>query len=66
MEYDIDVSASYCKPTQHEVFGDYLKQQNPSTINGDPILQKQVSELKEKLEVYCKINHQLKGLRKNV
>jgi hypothetical protein len=49
MGHDIGVSASYYKPTEHEVLEDYLKAVELLTINGDKtILQKQVLELKEK------------------
>jgi hypothetical protein len=49
MGHDIGVSASYYKPTEHEVLEDYLKAVPLLTINGDNIvLQKQVEELKEK------------------
>jgi hypothetical protein len=49
MGHDIGVSASYYKPTEHEVLEDYLKAIELLTINGDKIiLQKQVLELKEK------------------
>src|SRR5919112_2974534 len=49
MGHDIGVSASYYKPTEHEVLEDYLKALDILTINTDKlILQKQVLELKEK------------------
>jgi integrase len=49
MGHDIGVSASYYKPTEHEVLEDYLKAVDLLTINSDKlILQKQVLELKEK------------------
>ena len=49
MGHDIGVSASYYKPTEHEVLEDYLKAVDLLTINSDKlILQKQVTELKEK------------------
>jgi hypothetical protein len=49
MGHDIGVSASYYKPTEHEVLEDYLKAVDLLTINGDNIvLQKQVAELTEK------------------
>jgi hypothetical protein len=49
MGHDIGVSASYYKPTEREVLEDYLKAVDLLTINSDKlILQKQVSELKEK------------------
>jgi hypothetical protein len=49
MGHNIGVSASYYKPTEHEVLEDYLKAVPLLTINGENILlQKQVDELKEK------------------
>jgi hypothetical protein len=49
MGHNIGVSASYYKPTEHEVFEDYLKATDLLTINtGSELLQKQVEELKEK------------------
>ena len=49
MGHDIGVSASYYKPTEHEVMEDYLKAVDSLTINTDKVvLQKQVAELKEK------------------
>ena len=49
MGHDIGISASYYKPIEREVLGDYLKAVDLLTINGDKtILQKQVLELKEK------------------
>jgi predicted transcriptional regulator YheO len=49
MDHDIGISASYYKPTEREVLEDYLKAQGLLTINADKmILQKQVTELKEK------------------
>jgi hypothetical protein len=49
MGHDIGISASYYKPTEREVLEDYLKAIDILTINGDKtILQKQVTELKEK------------------
>ena len=49
MGHDIGISASYYKPTEHEVLEDYLKAVDLLTINSDKvILQKQVTELKEK------------------
>ena len=49
MGHDIGVSATYYKPTEHEVLEDYLKAVDLLTINSDKvILQKQVLELKEK------------------
>jgi len=49
MGHDIGVSKSYYKPTEKEVMEDYLKAVDSLTIHGDKIvLQKQVTELKEK------------------
>jgi hypothetical protein len=49
MGHDIGISASYYKPTEKEVMEDYLKAVDSLTINIDKIvLQKQVTELKEK------------------
>ena len=49
MGHDIGVSASYYKPQAGEVLEDYLKAVDLLTINSDKvILQKQVTELKEK------------------
>jgi len=49
MGHDIGVSASYYKPTEHEVMEDYLKAIGLLTINDDKLtLQKQVAELTEK------------------
>jgi hypothetical protein len=49
MGHDIGVSAFYYKPIERDVLEDYLKAVNLLTINGDKIiLQKQVSELREK------------------
>jgi len=49
MGHDIGISASYYKPTEREVLEDYLKAVDLLTINSDRlILQKQVTELKEK------------------
>jgi hypothetical protein len=49
MGHDIGISASYYKPTEHEVLEDYFKAVDLLTINSDKvILQKQVTELKEK------------------
>ena|SRR5690348_5422858 len=49
MGHDIGVSQSYYKPTEREVLEDYLKAQDLLTINVDKIiLQKQVTDLKEK------------------
>jgi hypothetical protein len=49
MGHDIGVSKSYYKPTEKEVLEDYLKAQDLLTINVDKIiLQKQVTDLKEK------------------
>jgi hypothetical protein len=45
----LGISASYYKPTEREVLEDYLKAVDLLTINSDKlILQKQVTELKEK------------------
>ena len=49
MGHNIGVSKSYYKPTEREVLEDYLKAHDLLTINTDKvILQKQVTELKEK------------------
>ena len=49
MGHAIGISASYCKPTERGVLDDYLRAQDLLTINADKIiLQKQVTELKEK------------------
>jgi hypothetical protein len=49
MGHNIGVSKSYYKPTEKEVMEDYLKAVDLLTINGDKlVLQKQVTELKEK------------------
>ena len=49
MGHDIGVSKSYYKPTEREVMEDYLKAVGSLTINGDKVvLQKQVTELKER------------------
>lgn len=49
MGHDIGVSASYYKPTEHDVLQDYIKAITLLTINRDTlILQKQVEELREK------------------
>jgi integrase len=49
MGHNIGVSESYYKPTEREVMEDYLKAVELLTINGDKVvLQKQVTELKEK------------------
>jgi integrase len=49
MGHDIGVSASYYKPQAREVLEDYLKAVDLLTINSDKvILQKEVTELKEK------------------
>jgi hypothetical protein len=48
MGHDIGISASYYKPTEHEVLEDYLKAIPSLTINGDTlVLQKQVEQLTE-------------------
>lgn len=55
MGHDIGVSASYYKPTEHEVLEDYLKAGNLLTINGDSkqlqkqIKDKEVMKLKEEI-----------------
>jgi hypothetical protein len=49
MGHDIQISQFYYRPVEHEVLEDYLKAVDLLTINSDKlILQKQVSELKEK------------------
>jgi len=49
MGHDIGISESYYKPAEREVLEDYLKAVDLLTINSDKVvLQKQVSELKEK------------------
>jgi integrase len=49
MGHDIGISESYYKPQEREVLDDYLKAVDLLTINTDKvILQKQVTELKEK------------------
>ena len=49
MGHDIGVSKSYYKPTEREVMEDYIKAVGSLTINGDKVvLQKQVTELKER------------------
>jgi hypothetical protein len=49
MGHDIGISESYYKPQEREVLDDYLKAVDLLTINSDKvILQKQVSELREK------------------
>jgi integrase len=49
MGHDIGLSGSYYKPKEREVLEDYLKATDLLTINADKIvLQKQVTELKEK------------------
>jgi hypothetical protein len=51
MGHDIGVSASYYRPTEHEVLEDYLKAVSLLTINGENILlQKQVNELREETQ----------------
>jgi len=46
---DIGVSGSYYKPTEKELFEDYIKAVDLLTINNNPIvLEKQIIELKEK------------------
>jgi len=49
MGHDIQISQFYYRPVEHEVLEDYLKAVDLLTINSDKlILQKQVTELKEK------------------
>jgi hypothetical protein len=49
MGHDIGISASYYKPTEHDVLQDYLKAVDLLTINDDKLtLQKQVTQLTEK------------------
>jgi hypothetical protein len=49
MGHDIGISASYYKPTEHEVFEDYLKAAQILTINAESsILRKQMNDLTEK------------------
>jgi small-conductance mechanosensitive channel len=49
MGHDIGLSGSYYKPKEKDVLEDYLKAVDVLTINaGKTLLQKQVSELKEK------------------
>jgi hypothetical protein len=47
--HNIGVSASYCKPRESDVLGDYIKAVESLTIGNDKtILTKQVAELKQK------------------
>jgi integrase len=49
MGHDIGVSASYYKPTEHEILEDYLKAVDILTIcNDNAVLQKEVAELQQK------------------
>jgi hypothetical protein len=49
MGHDIGVSASYYKPTEHEILKDYLKAVDILTISNDSaVLQKEVAELQQK------------------
>jgi hypothetical protein len=49
MGHDIGISASYYKPTEHDILEDYLKAVDLLTINGDTIvLQRKVTDLQEK------------------
>jgi hypothetical protein len=49
---DIGISASYYKPTEHEVLEDYLRSVDLLTIQNDGIkLERQISQLKEKSNV---------------
>ena len=49
MGNDIGVSASYYKPTEHEMLEDYLKAVDILTIcNDNAVLQKEVAELQQK------------------
>jgi FtsZ-binding cell division protein ZapB len=49
MGHDIGVSASYYKPTEHEILKDFLKAVDILTIcNDGAILQKEVAELQQK------------------
>ena len=49
MGHDIGVSASYYKPTEHEILKDYLKAVDILTISNDnAVLQKEVAELQQK------------------
>jgi GTPase involved in cell partitioning and DNA repair len=49
MGHDIGVSASYYKPTEHEILEDYLKAVDILTIcNDGAVLQKEVEELQQK------------------
>ena len=61
MGHDIGVSASYYKPTAHEVLEDYLKAIDLLTINGySKLMQKQIKEIREKSkDNECVIKRQL-------
>jgi integrase len=49
MGHNIGVSASYYKPTEHEILKDYLKAVDILTISNDnAVLQKEVAELQQK------------------
>lgn len=49
MNHEIGISASYYKPTEHEILDDYLNAVDLLTINGaNSVLQKQVQALKDK------------------
>lgn len=49
MGHDIGISASYYKPTEHDILEDYLKAVDLLTINGNTIvLQRKVTDLQEK------------------
>jgi integrase len=49
MGHDIGVSASYYKPTEHEILQDFLKAVDILTIsNNSAVLQKEVAELQQK------------------
>jgi hypothetical protein len=72
MNHDIGVSASYYKPTEHDILEDYLKAADLLTINGDTIvLQRKVTDLQEKAKdtdyiIKAKLlerDEELKGLK---
>jgi seryl-tRNA synthetase len=49
MGHDIGVSASYYKPTEHEILEDFLKAVDILTIcNDSKVLQKEIAELQQK------------------
>lgn len=49
MSHSTGVSDSYYRPTEKDLFDDYLKAIDLLTINGDTVtLQKQITELEEK------------------